>query len=250
MNNGIKKFIILTLFIAMVSESMAMGLEELKNKKYLKKSEVQSLLKSSDWIKDDMLTTFFGGNDTYVNRNSDEVLSVYWDSRGGVIFPDKSIVYKVATEPDTLKPVHLLNGIFNYDSDFPEKSEFLAEMFWSDSLKSYTNNSSIFSFESFEALDEYVENSNIDDILKNRAQKFEKIIAYVGEFARVNYGYSWKMVKDNDNQWEPWLIDKQGRQYPIFSPIYKELFSYEKGKSSVVGVAIGELNKFKFQGGL
>lgn len=55
----------------------------------------------------------------------------------------------------------------------------------------------------------------------------------------------WDMNETTAEVWEPWLVDGAGNRYPLFAAIYKELYEYRQGRSSVYGAIVGAVQKNK-----
>ena len=219
-----------------------MGLEELKGRR-LKKGEVARLLADSKWTKDARLTAFFGQGDTYVHAENDSVLAVDWNGKGGMLFSDKETVYRVVSDPDTLKPRHMLRGLFSYGKDFPARSKSLAERFVAEIAACIEQAIDGTSMESLRFLDRYVSLSGAEKLLQ--PEPFAGLLAYVGEALMRNHSMQWRMVNVDGDLWEPWLVDDAGNRYAIFAALYKELYEYRKGRSSLYGVVVGEVQKRK-----
>jgi hypothetical protein len=221
---------------------MGMDLGDLDGRR-LKKSEVKELLSDTNWVLDESLTKFFGEAKTYIHPDNNYVLSVDWNEKGGMLFLDKAAVYLLVADPNTLRSRHMLEGIFKYGEDFPENSEALSKIFKEEYLSKIHKSVNGYSIESLRYIDEYLLKYGAKNLL--RKNSFTELLAYIGECVRKNYSMDWKMIKVKDNLWEPWLIDEKSNIYPIFATIYKELYEYQKGYSSIYGVVLGEIQKYK-----
>ena len=219
-----------------------MGLEELKGQR-VKKGEVARLIADKKWTKDARLTAFFGQGDTYVHPENDCVLVLAWNGKGGMLFSDKETVYRVVSDPDTLKPRHMLRGLFSYGKDFPARSKSLAERFIAEISVRLEQAIDATSMESLGFLDRYVSLTGAKKLLQ--PEPFAGLLAYVGETVMRNHSMQWRMVNVDDDLWEPWLVDDAGNRYAIFAALYKELYEYRKGRSSLHGVVVGEVQKRK-----
>jgi hypothetical protein len=217
-----------------------MGLEELKGRR-VRKSEVERLLADRKWTKDARLTSFFGQGDTYVHPENDSVLAVDWNGKGGMLFSDKETVYRVVSDPDTLKSRHMLRGLFNYGEEFPVRSQALAERFIAEIALGLEEAIGAPSMEALRFVDRYVSRNGADKLLQ--PELFAGLLAYVGEAVAKSHSMQWRMVKVDEDLWEPWLVDAAGNRYPIFAPLYKELYEYRRGRSSLYGVVVGEVQK-------
>ena len=217
-----------------------MGLEELKGRR-VRKSEVEALLADKKWTKDARLTSFFGQGNTYVHPENDSVLVVDWNGKGGMLFSDKETVCRVVSDPDTLKSRHMLRGLFSYGKEFPARSQALAEGFIAEIALGLEEAADAISMESLRLVDRYVSRNGPDKLL--RPELFAGLVAYVGEALRKSHSMQWRMVKVDEDLWEPWLVDAAGNQYPIFAPLHKELYEHRRGRSSLYGVVVGEVQK-------
>src|SRR5690348_3999508 len=217
-----------------------MGLEELEGRRRrLKKKEVNELLADKGWKEDRMLTKFFGGGKTYVHPENNFVLAVDWNGRRGTLLLDKDVVYRVASDPDTLRPRHMLQGIFPYGSDFPERSKPLAEKFLGNMRAEINRPIDPNSRASLDAVDRFVAKKGARAFL--RPDSFAELLAYVGNVLRREYSLEWSMVRVSEELWEPWLVDGHGNRSAIFAAVYKELYEYAPWRSSIYGVVIGEV---------
>jgi hypothetical protein len=221
-----------------------MGLEELAGKR-LKKSEVRDLLADKRWTKDERLTKFFGHGDTFVHPENKSVLMLYWDGKGGTLFPDKDTVYRVVSDPDVLKPRHMLQGVFTQGEDFPEQSAMLAKRFAEEVFSGLKRPIDPYSMESLRSVDRYVSKNGAKKLLQ--PDSFAGLLAYAGEVVRKAHSMEWSMV-EKSSLWEPWLVDEAGNRYPIFAALYRELYEYRPGQSSLYGAVVGELQKNRLLG--
>ena len=222
-----------------------MGLEELKGRR-VKKSELERLLADGKWSKDAGLTAFFGKNDTYVHPENDSVLSVDWNGKGGMLFSGRKTVYRVASDPDTLKPRHMLRGLFNYGEEFPARSQALAERFMAEIASALGEPVDGGSMDSLSSLDRYVALKGAKKLLQ--PELFCGLLAYVGEAVGKSHSMQWRMVQVGGDLWEPWLVDDAGNRYAIFAALYRELYEYRRGRSSLYGVVVGEVQKHRLMG--
>lgn len=221
-----------------------MDLADLKGRR-LKISEVKQLLTDKRWIQDKTLTKFFGEAKTYVHPDNDYVLSVDWNDKGGMLFSNKAAVYRLVADPNVLKPKHVLHGIFNYGKDFPAQSKALAEIFFKETLSQLTEPIAPYSTGSLDDIDKYISAHGAGDLLQPRS--FGGLLAYIGESLRNHHSMKWKMIRVHDDLWEPWLVDKEGFEYPVFAAVYKELYEYRPGYSSVRGAVLGEIQRNKLR---
>jgi hypothetical protein len=224
---------------------MGMGLEDLSGKR-LKKGQVRELLADKSWTRDERLTKFFGGGTTYVHPANDLVLAVDWDGKGGMLFSDKETVYRVVSDPDVLKPRHMLQGVFDHGQDFPAQSAMLSERLIAEVSTELGEPVDPNSMESLGLIDRYLAAKGAKKLLQ--PELFAGLLAYVGEVVRKNYPMKWSMSNTASGVWEPWLVDEAGNRYPIFAAVYRELYEYRPGRSSVHGVIVGELQKYKLLG--
>ena len=234
--------LVVIIFTSLWSEKViCMGLEELKGKR-LNKSLVAELLADKNWTQDEKLTAFFG-EDTYVNPYKKSVLSVDYDGKRGMLFDDKETVYRVVCDQNVLKPKHMLQNIFKYGADFPKQSRALSENFIKSFFVHKKENVESHSMESLRFIDEYITRNGTEEFF--RPEIFASLLAYVGESVKKNYSMDWSMIKVEEDLWEPWLVDKASKEYPIFSPVYKELYNYQVGSSSLYGAVVGEIQKYR-----
>lgn len=235
----------LLLVCACYSWAMDMSLEDLHGKR-LKKREVTELLADKRWKEDQALTKFFGEARTYVHPDKSVVLSVDWNGKGGMLFLDKDAVYRTASTPDALRPRHMLQGIFQYGEDFRARSDALSKKFF-EKMRSEVNGSfEPSSVASLSAVDEFVATKGAKAFLQ--PDLFVQLLAYVGNVLRKEYSLEWSMNQVGEGIWEPWLIDNYGNKYPIFAAVYRELYEYTPGHSSIAGTVVGEIKKTRLLG--
>ena len=63
----------------------------------------------------------------------------------------------------------------------------------------------------------------------------------MGEAVRGITGGEWTAVLAIDGKtWEPWVVEPDGRQHPVFNLVFKELHEWGRA-SSIRGVVAGRL---------
>jgi hypothetical protein len=74
-----------------------------------------------------------------------------------------------------------------------------------------------------------------------RPEQYQRLVAYVGEVIRSITGGRWRAVLAADGQtWEPWIVEPDGRDHPVFGLVFKELHEWGSG-GSIRGVVAGRL---------
>lgn len=198
--------------------------------------KVQKLIQEPEWALNTELTASVP-NDLYTS-------AVYTDSNGRLLAVLKDGAGRLYESRDdwlsllesvlalrNQEPTHILNGLLPQGQNFPHE------------VPNLINELAVKLSISIEQLDCSKESlQKIDRAIKRKGRNkylaagiFAPLLAYVGEAIRQQVGGDWEMrATDYSDVWEPWLIDAQGRDIPIFSSIYDEL--YEETRCSISSV--------------
>jgi hypothetical protein len=216
-----------------------MNKQSSKSVEYRFKKEVDELLSTSGWSKDERLTQEL--RITTVYRHIDgRIINVFELGYGHLYLDSASFDKTIATfRQAMLKPSrHILAGRLCQNQDFPKQiSELIEKLAVSMKLNPGELD---FSYDSVKTLQAKVQRRGKEKCLEEPI--FSTLVAYLGEIQRQMINGRWEMILSPQDQetWEPWVIDPEGRSCNAWDWLYDMLSEPEP--INLTGIITVEVN--------
>lgn len=184
---------------------------------------IQELLKDSQWIVDEELSSKVAPNKVYVHPDG-RLLNAFTFGNGK-LYPKREEFNKLLQIMEENKgrgAQHILAGRFPYGEEFPQHVPQLI-----DDLATLLKIPRSELDGSMESL------SNVEAKVKRLGRKkcleapiFPALVAYMGEVMRLQIRGRWDMrlAISDDKTWEPWIFDSEGRSCTPFIDLYDMLY--------------------------